>query len=73
VSSKAEICECVHERVECPVKNAFDVVGSLLDILARKVGCKDNGIIAKYLLGVFTYNPAISGLVYLHRIVKSPR
>jgi hypothetical protein len=26
---------------------------------------KNNGIIAKYLLGVFTHNPVISGLVYL--------
>jgi hypothetical protein len=39
-----------------------------------QVASKNNGTIAKYLLGVLTDNSAISGLawLYLHRIVKSP-
>jgi hypothetical protein len=50
------------------VGNAFDVVGSLLDLHASK----NNGNIAKYLLGVLISARLSAAWLYLHRIVKSP-
>jgi hypothetical protein len=50
------------------VGNAFDVVGSLLELHASK----NNGIITKYLLGVLISARLSAAWSYLHRIVKSP-